>query len=198
MSAVLADDPVMSVFSPGDHGSTFGGNPLGAAVATRALEVLEEEQLVEQAFALGGYVREQLRRLNSPRVKEVRGKGLLIGVEIKEEYGPARGYCEKLMELGILCKETRRQVIRLAPPPCDYPGRVGLGARANCQRFGLKPHLPEMFGRNFPSYTVYVKYSKLDGFIQPSHWPRGGILWPRTGPVPMICYHRKTPIAPDP
>jgi ornithine--oxo-acid transaminase len=65
---------------------------------------------------LGGYVREQLRRLNSPRVKEVRGKGLLIGVEIKEEYGPARGYCEKLMELGILCKETRRQVIRLAPP----------------------------------------------------------------------------------
>jgi len=116
VSAVLADDPVMSVFSPGDHGSTFGGNPLGAAVATRALEVLEEEQLVEQAFALGGYVREQLRRLNSPRVKEVRGKGLLIGVEIKEEYGPARGYCEKLMELGILCKETRRQVIRLAPP----------------------------------------------------------------------------------
>lgn len=116
VSAVLADDAVMGVFTPGDHGSTFGGNPLGAAVAARALEVIEEEGLVEQAFALGQYFTKRLAELNSPAVKEIRGKGLLIGVEIKEEYGVARVYCEKLMELGILCKETRKQVIRFAPP----------------------------------------------------------------------------------
>jgi len=116
VSAVLADDHIMSVFTPGDHGSTFGGNPLAAAVAMRALEVIEEERLAEKAAAVGKYFMEQLRKLNSAAVKEIRGKGLLIGVEIKEEYGPARTFCEKLMELGILCKETREQVIRFAPP----------------------------------------------------------------------------------
>lgn len=116
VSAVLAQDEVMCVFTPGDHGSTFGGNPLGAAVALRALEVLEEEGLAARAAALGSYFMEQLKALNSPAIREIRGKGLLIGVEIKEEYGRARQYCEKLMQLGILCKETREQVIRFAPP----------------------------------------------------------------------------------
>ena len=116
VSGILADDEVMDVFTPGDHGSTFGGNPLGAAVAMAALDVLVEERLPERAAELGAWFMTQLRALNSPLVKEVRGKGLLIGVEIKASYGTARPYCEKLMDLGILAKETHHQVIRFAPP----------------------------------------------------------------------------------
>ncbi len=116
VSGILADDEVMDVFTPGDHGSTFGGNPLGAAVAMAALDVLVEERLPERAAELGAWFMEELRRLQSPLVKEVRGKGLLIGVEIKAEYGTARPYCEQLMERGILAKETHHQVIRFAPP----------------------------------------------------------------------------------
>lgn len=116
VSGILADDEVMDVFTPGDHGSTFGGNPLGAAVAMAALDVLVEERLPERAAELGAWFMSQLRALNSPLVKEVRGKGLLIGVEIKASYGTARPYCEKLMDLGILAKETHHQVIRFAPP----------------------------------------------------------------------------------
>ncbi len=116
VSAILADNEVMEVFTPGDHGSTFGGNPLGAAVAMAALDVLVDERLPERAQELGTYFTDRLRRIQSPYVKEIRGKGLLIGVEIKPEYGTARPFCEKLLRLGILAKETHAQVIRFAPP----------------------------------------------------------------------------------
>ncbi|KAI4453993.1 aminotransferase class iii [Holotrichia oblita] len=116
VSAMISDDGIMSVFRPGDHGSTFGGNPLGAAVGMAALEVLEEEKLAQRSFELGEYFKNKLKELNSPIVKEIRGKGLMIGVEIKTEFGTARPYCEKLMEKGLLCKETHQQTIRFAPP----------------------------------------------------------------------------------
>ena len=116
VSAILANEDVMDVFRPGDHGSTFGGNPLAAAVAMAAIDVIIEERLPERAEELGNYFMNRLREINSPYVKEVRGRGLLIGVEIKKEYGSARPFCEKLMELGILAKETHDQVIRFAPP----------------------------------------------------------------------------------
>ncbi len=116
VSAVLADNSVMSVFSPGDHGSTFGGNPLASAVAEVSLDVLQEENLAANSLEMGTYFIEGLKKINSPIVKEIRGKGLLMGVEIKKEHGPARPFCEKLMDLGILCKETHQQTIRFAPP----------------------------------------------------------------------------------
>ena len=116
VSGIIADDEVMDVFTPGDHGSTFGGNPLAAAVGMAALDVLIEEKLPERAYELGEYFMDKLRKIDSPFVKEVRGKGLLIGVEIKKEHGTARPYCEKLRDLGILAKETHEQVIRFAPP----------------------------------------------------------------------------------
>ena len=116
VSAFLADKDVMEVFRPGDHGSTFGGNPLGAAVAMASLNVLLDEELVERADRLGSALMQKLRDLNSPHVKEVRGAGLLVGIDIKESSGPARPFCEALMERGMLCKETHHQVIRLAPP----------------------------------------------------------------------------------
>ncbi|MCL2675319.1 MAG: ornithine--oxo-acid transaminase [Firmicutes bacterium] len=116
VSAMLSDEDVMDVFRPGDHGSTFGGNPLGAAVASRALDVFAEENLVEKSRELGEYFMGLLRTIKSPAIKEIRGKGLMIGLEIKPEYGVARPYCEKLMEAGLLCKETHAQTIRFTPP----------------------------------------------------------------------------------
>lgn len=116
VSGFLADRAVMDVFNPGDHGSTFGGNPLGAAVGEAALDVLVDEKLVERAERMGAYLMERLGEIDSPHVLEVRGRGLLVGVEIKQESGPARPFCEKLMERGMLCKETHHQVIRFAPP----------------------------------------------------------------------------------
>jgi ornithine--oxo-acid transaminase len=116
VSAMLAGDDVMSVFKPGDHGSTFGGNPLGAAVARAALKVIVEERLPERALELGEWFMGELRKLDSPHVAQVRGKGLMIGVEIKKESGTARPFCEALMERGILAKETHEQVVRFAPP----------------------------------------------------------------------------------
>jgi ornithine--oxo-acid transaminase len=116
VSAILADDAVMNVFSPGTHGSTFGGNPLAAAVAMAALDVLVEERLAERAAELGAWFMDELRALESPVVEEVRGRGLLIGVVIRGEAGPARPFCEALMERGILAKETHEQVVRFAPP----------------------------------------------------------------------------------
>lgn len=116
VSAVLANDEVMDVLNPGDHGSTFGGNPLAAAVGIRAIEVLQQDRLDERAQEMGEYFMKHLREIKSDYVKEIRGRGLLIGVEIKEEYGTARPFCEKLAELGILCKETHEQVARFAPP----------------------------------------------------------------------------------
>jgi ornithine--oxo-acid transaminase len=116
VSAVLANDNVMSVFKPGDHGSTFGGNPLGAAVARTALQVLEDENMIENARLQGEYLVGRLQRIESPHVKEVRGKGLLIGVELHPEAGGARRFCEVLKDHGLLCKETHDNVIRFAPP----------------------------------------------------------------------------------
>lgn len=113
VSAFCADDAVMGVFKPGDHGSTFGGNPLAAAIGLAALDVLVDEKLAERADELGTFLMDRLRALKSPVVREVRGRGLLIGVEVD---GEARPYCERLMELGVLCKETHHTVIRFAPP----------------------------------------------------------------------------------
>ena len=116
VSAVSADDAVLGLFQPGEHGSTFGGSPLAAAVAVAALEVLDEEHLADRATELGEYFMAKLREINAPIVKEVRGRGLLIGVELYPEAGGARRYCEMLQEAGILAKETHDHVIRFAPP----------------------------------------------------------------------------------
>ena len=116
VSAVLADATLLGLFKPGEHGSTFGGNPLAAAVARAALRVIREERLAERSQQLGEYFMEQLSEVPSPHVKEVRGKGLLIGVELKESAGGARRFCEALQEKGILAKETHDNVIRFAPP----------------------------------------------------------------------------------
>ena len=116
ISAVLSNKEVLGVFQPGDHGSTYGGNPLACAVGRIAIKVLFEEGMIENAAMLGPYFTEKLSQINSPHIKEVRGKGLLIGVELKEEAGGARKFCLKLMEKGILCKETHKHVIRFAPP----------------------------------------------------------------------------------
>ncbi len=116
VSAVLADTPVLGLIQPGEHGSTFGGNPLGAAVARAALRVLRDEGLPARAAAQGEYFQERLAEIPSPHVKEVRGKGLLIGVELRPEAGGARRFCEALRSRGVLCKETHQHVIRFAPP----------------------------------------------------------------------------------
>jgi ornithine--oxo-acid transaminase len=116
VSAVLSNKDVLGVFQPGDHGSTFGGNPLACAVARMALKVLVEEGMIENAAVQGEYLMGRLRALGSPLVKEVRGKGLLIGVELHPEAGGARKYCEALLKQGLLCKETHHHVIRFAPP----------------------------------------------------------------------------------
>jgi ornithine--oxo-acid transaminase len=116
VSAVLADPELMGLFQPGEHGSTFGGNPLGAAVARAALQVIKEENLVERSASLGKYFLDELKKLSSKHIKEIRGRGLLIGVELKPEAGGARRFCEALKGKGILAKETHENVIRFAPP----------------------------------------------------------------------------------
>ena len=113
VSAVLASREVLGVFQHGDHGSTFGGNPLGCAVARTALRVLVEEKMVDQSAELGAYFLSRLQTIQSPAIKEVRGKGMWIGIEL---FGMARPYCEALKEEGVLCKETHDRVIRIAPP----------------------------------------------------------------------------------
>lgn len=116
VSAVVGRKDVLSLFRPGEHGSTFGGNPLACAIAREAIKVLEEEKLAEKSQELGMFLMEKLRAIRSPYVKEVRGKGLLIGIELHPEAGGARRFCEALMKEGILAKETHENVIRLAPP----------------------------------------------------------------------------------
>ena len=116
VSAVLASKTVLGVFKPGDHGSTFGGNPLGTAVAREALRVLVEEDLIRRAAELGEYFLGRLLRIESELIKEVRGRGLLIGVELHPQAGNARAYTERLKEMGLLCKETHDNIIRFAPP----------------------------------------------------------------------------------
>jgi ornithine--oxo-acid transaminase len=116
ISAVLADEAILGLFQAGEHGSTFGGNPLAAALARTALKVIREEKLSQRAAELGEYFIEQLSEIPSPHIKEVRGRGLLIGVELKPEAGGARRFCEQLKARGILAKETHDNVIRFAPP----------------------------------------------------------------------------------
>ncbi|MCM3790931.1 ornithine--oxo-acid transaminase [Domibacillus indicus] len=113
ISCVVADKDVLGVFNPGSHGSTFGGNPLACAVSLASLQVIEEEKLVERSLELGTYFKEKLSAITHPAIKEVRGRGLFIGVELTE---PARPYCERLKQEGLLCKETHETVIRFAPP----------------------------------------------------------------------------------
>ncbi|WP_026826840.1 MULTISPECIES: ornithine--oxo-acid transaminase [Exiguobacterium] len=113
ISCVAADKEVLSVFNPGSHGSTFGGNPLASAVSVAALEVLEEEKLPERSLELGTYFMDRLKSIDNPMIRDVRGRGLFIGIELTES---ARPYCEALKERGLLCKETHETVIRLAPP----------------------------------------------------------------------------------
>ena len=116
VSAVVADREILGVFKPGEHGSTFGGNPLGCAVARESLRVIREEKLVENAAERGAFFMEKLRKVRSRHIKEVRGRGLLIGIELHPAAGGARRFCEELMKEGLLCKETHDNVIRFAPP----------------------------------------------------------------------------------
>jgi ornithine--oxo-acid transaminase len=116
VSAFLADDRVMDVFQPGTHGSTYGGNPLACAVAEAALDVLVDEDLFGRSKELGAWFLAEIRALSSPHIKEVRGAGLWIGVELHPEAGGARRFCEALMGEGMLCKETHTHTIRFAPP----------------------------------------------------------------------------------
>jgi ornithine--oxo-acid transaminase len=116
VSAVLSNSEVLGVLRPGEHGSTFGGNPLGCAVARAALQVLKEENMIENAATMGAYFMEGLKKINAPRIREVRGRGLLIAVELFPEAGGARQFCEALKQKGLLCKETHDHIIRFAPP----------------------------------------------------------------------------------
>lgn len=113
ISCIAADREILGVFNPGSHGSTFGGNPLACAVSIASLEVLEDEKLADRSLELGEYFKSELESIDSPVIKEVRGRGLFIGVELTEA---ARPYCERLKEEGLLCKETHDTVIRFAPP----------------------------------------------------------------------------------
>lgn len=113
ISCVVADESVLGVFNPGSHGSTFGGNPMACAVSIASLDVLIDEKLADRSLELGEYFMGKLKEIKNPLIKEVRGSGLFIGVELHE---PARGYCEKLKDEGLLCKETHDTVIRFAPP----------------------------------------------------------------------------------
>ena len=116
VSAVLAKSELLDVFKPGDHGSTFGGNPLASAIAREALHILMDENLSQKSYELGRYFKEKLLSIKSPLIKTVRGKGLLIGVELQPDAGGARKYCEALKQEGLLCKETHETIIRFAPP----------------------------------------------------------------------------------
>jgi ornithine--oxo-acid transaminase len=116
VSAMVSDEEVMNVFTPGDHGSTYGGNPIGAAVAVTALEILEDEGLVARSAELGAHMAERLAAIDSPDIKEIRSIGLWAGIELRPEAGGARRFCEALKTEGVLCKETHEHVIRVAPP----------------------------------------------------------------------------------
>jgi len=116
ISAVLSNSEVLGVLRPGEHGSTFGGNPLGCAVASKALEVLVENHMAENAAEMGAYLIDRLNRIGSPLVKEIRGRGLMVGLELTPEAGGARKYCERLKDLGVLCKDTHTHTIRITPP----------------------------------------------------------------------------------
>jgi len=116
VSAVLSNSEVLGVLKPGEHGSTFGGNPLACAVADTALKVLVEESMIDNSAEMGAYFLNGLRQIESGLIKEIRGRGLMIGLELKPEAGGARQYCERLKDIGILCKDTHNDIIRISPP----------------------------------------------------------------------------------
>jgi len=116
VSAIVSSREILSVFSPGDHGSTFGGNPLSCAVARKVIEVLKRGEYQKRAAELGDYLLERLRAIKTDKVKEIRGRGLWIGIEFKPEAGVAKTYCMALLKEGMLCKDTHAQTMRLAPP----------------------------------------------------------------------------------
>lgn len=116
VSAVLSNTEVLGLLRPGEHGSTFGGNPLACAIARTAIKVLIEEKMIENSASIGAYFLDELKKIKSPKIKEFRGKGLFIGVEFFPDVGGARQYCEKLKDKGLLCKETHDNIIRFAPP----------------------------------------------------------------------------------
>lgn len=118
VSAVVSTREILSVFTPGDHGSTFGGNPLSCAVARKVVEIMKSGKYQKNATELGGYLMERLRAIKTDKIKEIRGRGLWFGIEFKQEAGVARKYCEALMNEGMLCKDTHAQTMRLAPPLC--------------------------------------------------------------------------------
>jgi len=124
VSAVLASREILGVFEPGDHGSTFGGNPLACAVACTAMRVLVRDRLSERAASLGAAFMERLRGLDSPKIAEVRGRGLLIGIALRKEAGPAKDYAKALKSRGVLCKDTVESVLRIAPPLVIEPGEL--------------------------------------------------------------------------
>ena len=130
VSAVVSSREILGVYRPGSHGSTYGGNPLACAVARAALKVIEDEHLAERSAELGSWFLYELRKLRHPHIKEVRGKGLLIGIELLV---PARSYCERLKDLGVLCKETHEYVIRLAPPLIVSRRGSGVGDGAGAE-----------------------------------------------------------------
>jgi len=116
ISAVLSNREVMDVLRPGEHGSTFGGNPLACAIARTSLKVLIEENMIENAAVMGDYFLSNLAQIKAPHIKDVRGKGLMLAVELTADAGGARNYCAALMDRGLLCKETHENTIRFAPP----------------------------------------------------------------------------------
>lgn len=133
VSALVGSESLMSVFNPGSHGSTFGGNPLAAAVALKALEVLEEEKLTEQSAELGLYMIEELQKIRTPIIRSIRGKGLWIGVDFDPEYISARKFCEDLMKVNILSKETHETVVRFAPPLVISKSELDWGLERICR-----------------------------------------------------------------
>ena len=143
VSAFLARDDVMAQIAPGDHGSTFGGNPLAAAVGLASLKLLERDQLARRAAELGDYLMAQLGKLNHPAITDIRGKGLLIGVQIDPAFASARAVCEGLMDAGVLTKDTHETVVRLAPPLVIDRAQIDMAVRA-LQRVlqSLAPKVP--------------------------------------------------------
>ncbi|MEW6251728.1 MAG: ornithine--oxo-acid transaminase [Planctomycetota bacterium] len=124
ISAVVSRWDIMDVFKPGDHGSTFGGNPLACALARKVVEILRSGKYQRNAQEMGHYLHEQLRAIKTDKLREIRGRGLWVGIEFKPEAGKARPYCERLMQMGMLCKDTHAQTMRLAPPLCITRGEL--------------------------------------------------------------------------
>ncbi len=118
VSAIVSSREILSVFTPGDHGSTFGGNPLASAIARKVVEILKTNQYQDNARKMGDYLFSRLRAIKTDKIMDIRGRGLWVGIEFKKEAGKARPYCERLMEMGMLCKDTHEQTMRLAPPLC--------------------------------------------------------------------------------